>query len=372
MPKKITYIISNVDKALEFEWVIQYLNKNRFDLSFIILNSSTHSALADFALKHELKVKMIRYGGQMDFVFALMKTWLTLLRWRPGLINCHLPEGTLIGLLAGKLAFIRNRIYTRHHSTLNHHFHPHAVKYDRWSNHLANGIIAVSETVKDVLIQMEGVKPSKVEVVEHCLDIEPFDRVNDSRKKEVMISHEIPSDKLIIGVIARYTKWKGVQYIIPAFKQLLENYPNAHLVIANAKKGDYLKEIEELLSTLPSDSYTEILFESDLYALYRVFDLFVHVPIDYQSEAFGQIYLEALASRTPSIFTRSGIGNQILKDQYNCLVVDYQNSDAIYKSLLKLLQNKNLCEELKKNGYKLVKEQFSIGRKINLLEKIYE
>ena len=64
----------------------------------------------------------------------------------------------------------------------------------------------------------------------------------------------------VIGVISRYTEWKGIQYIIPAFKQLLNDFPNALLILANAK-GGYQAAIKSQLTTHPKDSFTEILFD---------------------------------------------------------------------------------------------------------------
>ena len=59
----------------------------------------------------------------------------------------------------------------------------------------------------------------------------------------------------------------------------------------------------------------------------------MHVPIDSMSEAFGQTYIEALASRVPSIFTLSGIACEFAKDRVNCLVVPYKDSDSIQLAL---------------------------------------
>lgn len=371
MAKKITYIISRVDKALEFEWVVEFLDPSRFELSFIILNPSKESALADYAEAKRLKVKRIKYSSQKSFISALIKTWITLVKWKPDLVNCHLPEGTLIGLLAAKFSGIKRRLYTRHHSTLNHDYHPHAIKYDRWSNALASKIIAVSGTVKEVLVKKEDVAPEKVMVVEHCLDLDKFENVSKSDTDAVRSRNGIPKDRIVIGVIARYTKWKGIQYIIDAFSKLYEEHPDIHLVLANARKGDYIDEITTKLSQLADGSFTEIEFEKDLYALHRAFDFFVHTPIDSYSEAFGQIYIEALASKTPAVFSCSGIGNDILIDGKNSIIVPHKNSEAIYKGLLNLMQDRHLCEAIANSGYAMVQEKFPISRKIQQLEEIY-
>ena len=372
MSRKITYIISSVDKALEFEWVIQFLDPERFQLSFIILNPKPSSALAELAQARGIPVKFIIYRSQASFPRALLQTFWQLLRWRPDLVNCHLPQGTLIGLLAAKLVGIKHRYYTRHHSTLNHQYHPHAIKYDKWSNQLATHIIAVSQVVKEVLVNKEGVSPAKISVVNHCLDLEQFENVEEARIKAVKERNLIPEAKPVIGVIARYTFWKGIQDIIPAFKKIRRRHPDAHLILANARKGDYLKEIDQLLSELPDGSYTEIPFEKDLYALYQVFDLFIHTPVDGQSEAFGQIYLEALASRVPSVFTKSGIAVEIMKNEQNALIVPFQDSESIAHSALKLLEDQQLCDRLVETGEKTVRAGFTIDKKMAALEQLYQ
>ena len=162
----------------------------------------------------------------------------------------------------------------------------------------------------------------------------------------------------------------GYDYIIPAFKRLVAEYPNAHLLIANAI-GPEKQEIQNLLSELPENSFTEILFEENLFALYQCFDLYVFTPIDFHIEAFGQTYIEALASGTPSIFTKSGIGNQVAVDGENCLVVEHQNSDQIFEAMKKIITDDNLRKNLSGEGMKSVEEKFGIKTMIKKLEALY-
>ena len=175
----------------------------------------------------------------------------------------------------------------------------------------------------------------------------------------------------VVGVISRFTEWKGVQYIIPAFKKLLSTYPNAVLLLFGAD-GDYKKEIVELLEALPEKNFRQVSFEKDVAAAYHVMDIFVHVPIDNHSEAFGQTYVEALAAGVPSVFTLSGIAPDFVVDQKNALVVPYKNSEAIYQAMLKILQEKTLQEGLRIEGYKAVNDKYDLGRMIRELELLYE
>ena len=114
----------------------------------------------------------------------------------------------------------------------------------------------------------------------------------------------------------------------------------------------------------------EISFEPNLFALYKLFDVFIHVPINKEIEAFGQTYVEALAASVPSVFTLSGIASEFVENKNNSLVVDYKNSEQIHDSIIQILVNKKLRETLIQNGRKSV-EQFKLEIFIKKLEQLY-
>ena len=122
---------------------------------------------------------------------------------------------------------------------------------------------------------------------------------------------------------------------------------------------------------MPREKYVEIDFESDIVALYKCFDIFIHVPINEKIEAFGQIYVEALAAGIPSVFTLSGVATEFIRNNENALVVDYKSEDQIYNALKTLLDNPKLCDSIVANGKKGLNKLFTIDRMINKLEVIY-
>jgi glycosyltransferase involved in cell wall biosynthesis len=172
--------------------------------------------------------------------------------------------------------------------------------------------------------------------------------------------------------VARYSHWKGIQYIIEAFIRLRQDHPNALLILANAKKGDYKDELALQLSALPTDAYCEIVFEHNLFALYHLFDVYVHVPIDPELEAFGQTYVEALAAGIPSVFTLSGVAREFIVHEKNALVVDFQQSVPIYEAIQRILTDPGLQESMIKQGQSDVRIMFSLQEMIRKLEDLYE
>jgi glycosyltransferase involved in cell wall biosynthesis len=76
----------------------------------------------------------------------------------------------------------------------------------------------------------------------------------------------------------------------------------------------------------------------------------VHVPIDRLSESFGLTYVESLAAGRPSVFTKSGIACDFVRDEYNALVVDYRNSLQISEAINRILQDSDLRQRLSLNA----------------------
>jgi glycosyltransferase involved in cell wall biosynthesis len=366
---KIIYIVSNINKALAFEWIAEKLDKSRFDLIFVLLNPGK-SDLEEYLISSHIKVYLFPYTGKKDIPGTFWKILKILRKEKGDRIHTHLFEASLLGLAAGKIAGVSKRIVTRHHGNQHHAFFPRAVYYDRIINSLATTIVAPSQSVKNILVSLEGVNSAKVKVVHHGFDLAYFDKPQPQLVQMLREKYNSANKRPVIGVISRYTELKGLQYIIPAFKKLLDTYPNGLLVLANAG-GDYSAQIGPLLKELPESAYVEIPFEKNIAGLYPLFDVFVHTPVEPASEAFGQTYVEALASGTPSVFTLSGVAAEFIVDRQNALVVPFRSAEAIHDAVLTLLKDEFLRSGLIKRGKQDVCSTFALSKMIKRLEDIY-
>ena len=368
--RKVTYIISQIDKAIGFEWITGNLDKERFDLSFILLNEKP-SYLAEFLRKKGVTVDELAFSGRkQDLPFLLLKVINILRRAKPDVIHTHMYIADLLGQFAGKLLGVKKRVYTRHSSNESRKYHKKQ-RIDKIINTLSTHVIAISENVKNILHAEEGVPLERIRMIHHGFDLERFERVSKAEIEELSAKYNPQNRKPVVGVVARYSHWKGIQDAIAAFKKLLVDHPNALLMLANAKRGDYKDEIAALLAGLPADSYHEIVFEHNLFALYKLFDVYVHLPIDPELEAFGQTYVEALAAGTPSVFTNSGVAREFVRDGENALVVDFQNPEQVTEAILKLLRDEDLRRKLSENGKRDVQKMFSLKIMIDKMEKLY-
>lgn len=278
-------------------------------------------------------------------------------------------RANLIGLSASWLLRIKKRVYTRHHATVHYREHPSGRKWDLLCNFLATDIIAISENIKEILIKRDNAKPRKISIIPHGFDLAYFQSISPEQIEKQKLKLQLQGASPVIGVIARFTKWKGVQHVITAFAQIRGTHPGAVLILANAT-GDYSAEIKKMLTGFPPETYREIFFENDLAALYKQFDVYVHTPTDSYAEAFGQTYVEALASGVPSVFTLSGVAREFIQHNHNALVVPFENPEAIAASIHLILSNKKLREKLILNGKNSV-EPFGLGSFVQKLKLLY-
>lgn len=367
--KNITYIISDINKSLAFEWIAEKLDREKFRLSFILLNHGP-SELEEHLKKIGIEVYRVPCPGKKSWPASLGKVHSILKKIKTDVVHCHLFQANIIGLTAARLAGIKKRIYTRHHSSLHHVYFKKGVWWDKLSNRLATDIVAISGVVKKILIDWEGAPAKKLVLIPHGFLLEYFNEIPGERVDSFRLRYQLKASHFVVGVISRLTEWKGVQYIIPAFERFLQEQPRAVLLLLNAQ-GDFEPRIKELLNNIPAENYRLIVFENDIAAAYKAMNVFVHIPIDEHSEAFGQTYVEALAAGVPSIFTLSGIAADFIVDQENALVVPFKNSEAVLEGIKFFYQKPELAREMALQGKKDVSEKFGLNKMIRALEDLY-
>jgi glycosyltransferase involved in cell wall biosynthesis len=369
MSKKITYLISDIDRSIAFEWIVESIDRTKFELSFILFNNKD-SFLEKFLIRAGIKVKRIPYSSKKDLVSAVLSARKFLKENNTEIIHSHLFDATFIGMIAAKLAGIKRRIYTRHYAALNHRYFPTAVRWDKKINRWATDIVAVSELVKEILVDLEKAEPSKISLIHHGFKLNDFKKPSPEKVEALKQKYNSQNKRPTIGVISRFIELKGVEYIIPAFKEILRSHPDALLLLFNAK-GDQEEMIHEKLKELPATSYKTVAFEEDIVSLYHLFDVFIHVPITRDIEAFGQTYVESLAAGIPLVATASGVAAEFLVHEQNALLVPFKNAATIEKAVLLLLGNEQLRKNIIDKGYTSVAEKFDLRHMIRLLESLY-
>jgi glycosyltransferase involved in cell wall biosynthesis len=275
---------------------------------------------------HNFQVSDLSLKSLMLIFIEIVKT---ILSFKPNLLYSSGRIASMLSMPTGFFCGVKNRIFTRHHSIENHmNGHWREMFFDKLVCLFSTKVVAVSKIVQKFLLE-EGVPNKKIVVIENGIDIEKFSNV---RKFSKIIDSE--QDIVVIGMLARNVKWKGIEYGIAAFKLFLVDFPKAILIIAGAPNKDEL-DIGKYLSDVNPGSYKLIVENIESVDFFSEIDIFMHLPISLESEAFGLVYLEALASGVPSVFTKSGVMAE-LENVSGFHFVNYCDGLETYNALRKI------------------------------------
>ena len=365
----LTYVLSDISVAIQFFLIAKSRLRKKFNLNFILINKQK-TDLEEFLLANKIPTYSFYYSNFLSYFFVFIKVLFLLFKLKPNIVHCHLRQATFIGLFSSYILGVKKRIFTRHHGTENHSAKIRGLYFDYITCLLATDIITISECTTNIIKYEYSNSTNKITKIFHGFDISLFATVNNKKQSSIRKKYNITEKDFVIGSVARFVDWKGIEYTIESFKKLIKTKPRSILILAHAE-GPYKKIILDKLHNISSNNYRIISFEKEISTLYSIFDIFVHVPIDKQCEAFGQVYVEALASKIPSTFTLSGIAPEFIKHKVNAYVCNFKNSQEIFEGMLFYINNKESKIAIARKGQEDVTKIFSIEKMIDKLEKFY-
>jgi len=187
----------------------------------------------------------------------------------------------------------------------------------------ADGVIAVSESMRRDVMSLYGVPAEKVRVIPNGIDIAEFHR---SPEPELMKRHGIDITKPIVLFVGRITRQKGVSLLLDAVPHLAKG---CQLVLcAGAPDTEEIgKEVESKVHALRENPGAKVVWiprmlsKHELIGFYSSADLFV-CPSVY--EPFGIINLEAMACQVPVVASSIGGIPEVVVDGETGLLFPFE------------------------------------------------
>jgi len=180
-----------------------------------------------------------------------------------------------------------------------------------------------------------------------------------------------PKGNVIFLFASRIIKDKGIIELIEATKQLKSQKKKFELYIAGSPDFQNKSTISHVqLKTWESLGYIRYLgLVKDMEQLYKK----VHVGIlpSYR-EGLPKSLLEAASSGKPIITTDVPGCNEIVKNEFNGLIVPPKDSNELMKAMKKLILNKKLRISMGKKGRELIKKNFSNSKATKDIVNLYQ
>lgn len=209
---------------------------------------------------------------------------------------------------------------------------------------------------QDDLKRFLGFEHPNVKIIPNGMNLEDFSKL--PVKGIFRDKFQIPDDKKIILFMSRINLKKGLDLLLPAFKEVTSQRSDCLLILAGSDDG-YLTETQRFIkekSLEKSIKLVGMLTGNDKLTALSDADIFV---LPSHSEGFSIATLEALISGVPSLLSdRVGFGEAIRKT--NSAHLAELTQESITEGLLKMLDDETYCRTLSKNGIALVKNSYDI------------
>jgi glycosyltransferase involved in cell wall biosynthesis len=201
-----------------------------------------------------------------------------------------------------------------------------------------------------------GFEHPNVKIVPNGMNLNDFAILPE--KNTFRNQFQIPKEKQLILFMSRINLKKGLDLLLPAFKKVASQRNDCMLILAGPDDG-YLSETENFIKENSLEKRIELvgmLTGKDKLSALSDADIFV---LPSHSEGFSIATLEALISGVPSLLSdRVGFGETIRETNAAHLIE--LNEDSIVNGLNKMLDDKEYCQTLSKNGVSLVKNRYDI------------
>ena len=337
------------------------LNRERFGAHLIVLTEQRKPAPEFFSALQaaDVNAERVIIRGHADPALA-PRLALRLRALAPALVHTHLLHADLYGTLAARLAGVPLVISTRHNDDPFRRRWPVSF-FLRIINRRTDHFVAISERVRAFTIEVEQVTASRVDTVNYGLPLGAETRPVDARAE-----FGIPEGPLLVCV-ARLTEQKGHRWLLSAFRAVLDEFPQAALLLLG--DGPLRAPLERLAAKLGLRERVRFAgWRTDVSALLPGADLFVLAS---EWEGFGLVLLEAMAAALPIVATRVGAIPEVVLHGETGWLVDAKNVAAFADATISALRAPGQIVAFGQRGRARLQKEFSVQRMVAATERLY-
>jgi glycosyltransferase involved in cell wall biosynthesis len=275
------------------------------------------------------------------------------------LIHTHGTRAGSLGRMSS-IGFNLPLLYTEHLWTAEFHLGNRILDFvhhlGMWIfDHFTTSTIAVSEAVKNHLLKEQITRPEKIVVIYNGVNIPAKPKRIDHQQK-------------VIGFVGSLTRVKGVDYLIAAFKQLLNEGQDVRLeIVGTGPEKQRLKNKVKMLEI--HDRIKFIGYLEDLEQVFPYWDIYVQPSL---SESFGISIAEAMSYGLPVVATSVGGVPELVDSHKTGYLVPPKDAQSLAKMIKKILIDPEKSQQMGQLGRQRIIEKFSIQEMVDQTEQLYQ
>jgi glycosyltransferase involved in cell wall biosynthesis len=309
-------------------------------------------AYAPLALRHELDALSMRKFARFTR--------------RSGVEVVHVHKGTAHAValgamrLGGRYALVVNRGVSFPLGPFG------ALKY---RSPKVSRIVAVANSVRDVVIKSGRVSPVKVETIYAGVDVDRFNETWTDRSV-VRSEFSIPFSAKVVGHVGM-RDWKGWKELLKAFPTIRRDHPDAHLLLVACTSDAQRAGVLGLAAEMGLDgAVTATMPRSDMPNVLAACD--VVVDPSWAGTGITGTVREAMALGRPVVAAAVSGNPELVEDGVSGLLVAPREVEMLAAAVSRLLRDQELAARLGAAARERIRRQFSTTLRLDRLESLYE
>lgn len=328
--------------AAQVRSLVQGLAAARIDSVLICPSGSELAAAAVTA-----RVVPIPIGGELD-VRSLFRFRREIRALAPDVVHVHSRRGAdLWGGAAASLARVPAVLTRRVDSS-------EPCSWTRFKFRSYARVIALSRAI-ELRLLTAGIEERRLVRIPSAVDPALY-RPDSAARARLLAELGLPSETVVIGVVAQLIPRKGHGYLLAALPELVRRWPRIGVVLFG--RGPLESRLRAEVAALGLDRYVRFAgFRADLPALIAGLDLLVHPAT---REGLGLALLEAASCALPIVAAAAGGVVDVLDHERTALLVPPADPAALRASVNRLLSDRDFGRRLGAAARLEVERGFSI------------
>ena len=323
---------------------------------------SMQSIADELGVERVVLKQMTRELGPHD-AQSLLECRNQLRRLRPDVVHTHGAKAGTVGRAAARLARTPAVVHTFHGHVLRGYFgRPKQDVFrmiERTLAHACDRIVAVSDEVRDDLIDLRVAGPAKIEVIPVGFDMQrlivPADR-HEELHRAFRASVGLPDEPLVVSFVGRIVPIKRADRFLAAAWELRDT-PATFMVVGDGEDLAALRGSE--IARALGDRLVFTGYRSDIAAVYHASDV---VVLTSDNEGTPVSLIEASACGVPVVGTDVGGVRSVVDDGVTGFVVPAPDATMLVRRLRALIDDASLRQAFGEAGRLRVAEGFSAER----------
>lgn len=233
---------------------------------------------------------------------------------------------------------------------------------------LASGVvdvlIALSETQKRFLIETEGWKARRIEVIPNGIDLQRFSPQGENLREQWQLSQETP----VFGIVSMLRPEKNIPLFLRTAQRVLSVMPQAKaFVVGDGVQRAELEQMAEQMRIQQQVVFTGVI--EDIPAVWRTLDVAV---LTSRVEGLPNVLIEAAACGVPAVSTDVGAVRDVVLDGETGFVVPLQDEDTLARRILYLLQHPHERQRMGEHARRYAEARFDLRQMVERYAQLLE